>query len=227
MSDGDSRVIPEQVVEGQRLGRHLQHDPRSRNFPAAQSSQVVTKRHHHHGPVLDQGDLGSCTGNAVLQALMTSPDWSKARSFTEQDALDVYSLATTLDDVQGSYPPDDTGSTGLAVCKAAQQKGYITSYSHAFGLDQTLAALVLTPVIVGVNWYEGFDNPDVHGFVSISGSVRGGHEFALVGLNADERVVIALNSWGHSWGRNGFFVFSFDDLGRLLSADGDATVPNE
>jgi hypothetical protein len=219
------RRIPEQPVPGKRLGRHVEHDERSRAFSAEKVAVPRSIRHRHHGPVLDQGNLGSCTGNALVQCLMVSPDRKSARDYTEENAVAVYELATTLDDVPGQYPPDDTGSSGLAACKAAQQKGMLDRYTHCFGVEDVKAALSLRPVMVGVNWYEGFDKPDEYGRVSISGAVRGGLEFVLVGQSLDRNEVVALNSWGRGFGRNGFFRFSFDDLSWLLGEDGDATVP--
>lgn len=43
------------------LGRHLEptHDPASRAYPAA-TAPLVTTLHAHVGPILDQGNLGSC-----------------------------------------------------------------------------------------------------------------------------------------------------------------------
>ncbi|MEU5426826.1 C1 family peptidase [Streptomyces olivoreticuli] len=224
--------------DGGRLGRHVEHDPRSRAYalsedllPGAYTSVVHTVRI----PVLDQGDLGSCTGNAA-EALVgsdplydTIPDTVAARptgdtGTDEQQAVALYAAASRLDGIQGQYPPTDTGSTGLAVAKATQKAGLISGYQHTFGLDATLKALSITPVIVGVNWYEGFDTPDQTGLVSISGSVRGGHEFLLYGLDTSTQTVLARNSWGTNWGASGCFTFSFDDLGRLLAEQGDATV---
>ena len=108
--------------------------------------------------------------------------------------------------------------------KAAQKAGLVSGYQHAFSLDSALKALAVSPLIVGVNWYEGFDSPDPGGLVHISGSVRGGHEFLLYGIDATRQRVLARNSWGTSWGVEGLFSFSFDDLGRLLDEDGDATL---
>jgi len=219
------RLLAETEPARARLGRHIEHDERSRNYPVAQASEIHSVRHHHHGSVLDQGAIGSCTGNALIQCLMTSPEWSRALPYTESDAVAVYGLATRLDGIPGEYPAQDTGSSGLAACKAAKKMGLIRSYSHAFGISQTLGALVLGPVMVGVNWYEGFDDPDTRGHVSISGNVRGGHEFTLVGIDNAREEIIALNSWGKGWGHNGFFRFSFADLDRLLSEQGDAAFP--
>ncbi len=206
------------------LGRNVEHDPRSLAYAAARAPALKSVAHKRHGLPFDQGQLGSCTGNAMAGLLMTDPYWHRGRKFTEAIAVRFYEYATTVDDAPGQYPPDDTGSSGLAVAKAAKHYGYVKTYAHAFGLQHALAALVLEPVIVGVNWYDGFDTPDPYGNVTISGSVRGGHEFELVALDIESKTVRAVNSWGISYGDGGYFTFSWADLDRLLQEQGDVTV---
>jgi hypothetical protein len=206
------------------LGRIVEHDPRSLEYAAPQAPALRSVAHKRHGPPFDQGQLGSCTGNAIAGLLMTDPYWHRNRHLTEADAVKFYKYATAHDSEPGTYPPDDTGSSGLAAAKAAKHYGYINSYAHAFGLQHTLAALVLDPVMIGVNWYEGFDNPDPHGHVTISGQVRGGHEFELLAIDVELQRVQAINSWGIGYGEGGYFNFSWDDLDRLLSEQGDCTV---
>lgn len=233
------RLIDEHPsAHGGRLGRHVGHDPRSRSYAVSEDllpGSYTSAVHQVRIPVLDQGDLGSCTGNAAEAFVGTDPLYdavpaaNSARptgdpAADEKQAVALYSAATKLDDVRGNYPPSDTGSTGLAVAKAAAKAGLISGYQHAFSLDTALKALAVSPLIVGVNWYSGFDQPDGNGLVKISGSVRGGHEFLLYGIDAAGQKVLARNSWGPSWGVQGCFSFSFDDLGRLLSEDGDATL---
>lgn len=205
------------------LGRIVNHDPRSLDYPA-KTAALKTVSHKRRCPPFDQGNIGSCTGNAMAGMLMTDPYYHPGRHLTEVSALKFYSYATAHDSTPGTYPPDDTGSSGLAVAKAAKAYGYCRSYAHAFGLQHALGALVAAPVIVGVNWYEGFDNPDSRGHVTISGSVRGGHEFELVGLDTAAQTVRACNSWGTSYGDGGFFSFSWVDFDRLLSESGDVTT---
>lgn len=235
-----TRIIDEYPSEtgGGRLGRHVHHDPRSRTYGISEDlipSTYVTATHKVRIPVLDQGNLGSCTGNAAEGFAGTDPVYGaipatvKARptgdaAADEKQAVALYSAATRLDNVRGVYPPTDTGSSGLAVAKASQAAGLISGYQHAFSLDTALKALAVSPLIVGVNWYSGFDNPDGNGLVKVSGSVRGGHEFLLYGINAETGHVLARNSWGTTWGVQGAFQFSFDDLGRLLDEQGDATL---
>jgi len=43
--------------------------------------------------------------------------------------------------------------------KAAVKAGYIAGYAHTFSLNQLLGSLVLAPGILGINWYDSFDDP--------------------------------------------------------------------
>jgi hypothetical protein len=215
------------IVPELRLGRHIEHDERSKNFPAERAPAPKSVMYQRHCAAFDQGHLGACTGNAMAGLLMTTPYWTPSRNFTEKDAVRLYSLATQLDNVPGAYPPDDTGSTGLAVAKAAKKDGYVTSYQHAFGLDHLLGALSLKPGILGIHWYTSFDTPKPDGECPLtpSATIRGGHEVEMFGLDVAQRRVWCYQSWGPTWGglKNGTFWFSFDTMTRLLAEHGDAT----
>lgn len=205
------------------LGRNVNHDPRSLDFPAKTAPVDKPVSHHHYGAILDQGNLGSCTGNAMAQAINTLPlHYKGEKLLKEADAVDLYSRATQIDDAPGQYPPTDTGSNGLSVAKAAQQKGLITSYSHAFGLDHALGALQLSPFLFGTNWYEDMFNPDSKGFVHPGGEIAGGHE--IVCVRDTGKYLQFLNSWGKGWGLAGRFNLSYADFEDLLADQGDVTV---
>ncbi len=219
-------LLSEKRVKGKRLGRHRQHDPRSRSFETLFASKpLISAKWERHCPIYDQGDVGSCTGNAMAGALMTGPLWRAGRTLTEDDALQLYEAATHIDRIPGHFPPDDTGSSGLAVAHAAKLAGLVTTYHHAFSLHSALASLGRGPVIIGIGWYEGFDAPiGEHAELRISGELRGGHELYLLGIDVEEKVVEGVNSWGPEWGNRGHFTMSFDTLGTLLADQGDCTV---
>jgi hypothetical protein len=211
------------------LNRHVRHDSRSRLFaePEVDSSTLVKVDWTDRIGILDQGSLGSCTGNATVGNLGTDPFFStlpSSLSLDESLAISIYSDATSLDDYSGSYPPTDTGSDGLSVAKVAKNRGLISGYTHALSLNAALSGLQKGPVITGVNWYDGFDEPDGNGLVHKTGSIRGGHEFVIVGFDPSTSLVKARNSWGPNFGVGGYFLFSTADWQALLGEQGDVTI---
>lgn len=230
MSDIVTAHLPEQPVPGKPLGRHVEHDPASWGFQASGAGRLKSVMHAMTGLPLDQDKpkpWGSCTANALCGAANTAPNAAKLKNgaFTEKGAFYLYQQETKNEGY--TTPPDDPGGTGLEVCKAAKQLGWIKSYRHAFGIDHALSALVLRPVITGVAWMDSFDNPDENGLVNISvdAQVRGGHEIVAVGLDVPNSLVWLMNSWGPGWGKGGMFCWSFETWDALLKQQGDCTVP--
>lgn len=212
------------------LGRHYKHDRRSKSYaitPAARAPKSA--RHHRHCQAFVQGNINCCTGTALAGVLMTDPFWTHGRRFTEADAIWLYSKATHLDNIRGTYPPTDAGSSGLAVCKAAKQSGWITRYEHAFGWDQLLHGLSQRPGILGINWYTSFYWPAATGECSFQPRARvsGGHEVQMFRLDVERQRVWCYQSWGPAWGgrNDGTFWFSFATLRRLFAEEGDAIFP--
>lgn len=228
-----TELIREAASEhGGRLGRHIEHDPRSRAFAMYPSDlgPIKVVKHRRYGSIFDQGQFGSCTGNALAGAINTAPlHKTGARALVEADAVKLYAAATVLDGYAGTYPPDDTGSSGLAVCKAGMKAGYLTGYKHAFSIQAALASLTVTPVITGIPWYEGFDKPDADGMVVIAGQIRGGHEIEVDAIlkvgSLAETIVELPNSWGTSWGLGGKFRMTAATWAALLEQQGDVTGP--
>lgn len=211
-----------------RLGRHVRHDPRSRAFPMHENpSGLVSKRHISNTPVLDQGQLGSCTGNAGTKCLSYEPFWDgvpKDVTLDEDYAVKLYSANTKADDYPGQYPPTDTGSDGVTTASVLKTWGLISGYLHGFSLLSTLTALAATPVILGTEWLEDMFNPNSDGSLQVSGAVAGGHEYVLDELDVENRRVWIQNSWSADWGQDGRAWLSFADLDKLLKAEGDCTV---
>lgn len=224
-----------------RLGRHVEHDDRSLAFamlPKLARPKGIDRFWGSQVKPLNQGDVGSCTGNATAQWLNT--DYAQgmnnliSRKFDEDDALRIYSLATTLDTVPGSYPPSDTGSTGTAACKAARHLGFIGGYSWLFSFTSLQAAAEKTPVMCGTVWTEDMFKP-VNGLVKVgplsNSNIAGGHEYLMCGIDWTAEAFVFRNSWGDqdAWPGckpGGYFAIGFKDYRNLQEFQGDFKVPN-
>lgn len=223
----------EHVVPGKRLGRHVEHDPRSRQHAFGATitpAHMVTFTHRRYGKLFLQA-IGSCTGEAAAGSINCRPLHKLGSTTLHQaDAVDIYSRATVVDGFPGEYPPDDTGSSGLAAAQVLKERGLIDSYKWAFSVEEALTALQVGPILVGSWWYEGFDNPDPFtGLVRKSGQIRGGHEFVCRGFEwhrtLEDSLILADNSWGYDWGRNGKFCMKVSTYREIIADDGDCVIP--
>ena len=158
--------IDQAAVPGKALGRHVRHDSRSLAYRYQRlrpvgipTSDVLLPRHI---PILDQGDVGSCVGNAETGDLGTGEMYeallaafgASVPPLDEAFALGLYSAAETIDG-DGPYPPNDNGSTGLSVAQAAKNAGWISGYVHCLSVPDVLDAIAAGhPVILGTNWYD-------------------------------------------------------------------------
>ena len=227
------RIIFRRYIESHdvRLNRHVNHDSMSKLYPFPTDNLTIqTVRHMRHGAVLDQGNLGSCTGNAGIGDLMTDPcsgTWTSPRyTPNETGAVQLYSDATAADGYPGTYPPDDTGSDGLTIAKVLQKAGVVSGYQHTFTLDDALKALSQYPLMVGTQWMNSMFTPDSDGVLTVDrgSGVAGGHEYVIDEYDATRDMVGMTNSWGESWGVSGRAYIKADDLGWLLSQQGDVIV---
>jgi len=238
------RKFDEIAHEGMRLGRNLWLDGRSLAYMVENRAEAMGRKvHDQHWErvldVLDQGHLGSCTGNAGTGALGTQPFYDavgrtvlpdpheikKAEDF----AVELYSGATVVDGYPGIYPPDDTGSSGLAICKVLKARGTIQGYRWARTAYGFVQLLMRGPVLQGMPWYEAFFEPDAHGFIDAdphwsSSRLAGGHEVEALGVEIDTKdvfdsVIVYANSWGTGWGDQGRFRMRLRTYEQLDNVD--------
>ncbi len=210
-----------------RLARHIYHDDRSKDFMFDTSLlEIIDVEHKRLIPVLNQGQLGSCTGNAGIGAINTEPFPLNHKVYTpdQEGAVKLYSDATKIDEFGGTYPPTDTGSSGLGIAKALKNAGLISSYQHTFTLQDALKALSKYPIITGINWYDKMYTPDADGRVHPIGIIKGGHEIQAYKVDTKLGIIWFYNSWGEDWGVDGKFYLTWEDYGKLLSQGGDVTV---
>jgi hypothetical protein len=217
-----------------RLGRHVNHDPRSLRYPhpVLPRSAIASQHWTRRCPVLDQGDLGSCTGQAAAGWIGTDNTIRQGRAdVTEDLAVQLYEAATRLDSFDGEYPPTDSGSDGVSVTKALQRAGYVTAYTHGFSLRALDTALQVGPALIGIPWYQSQFDPASDGRIRVdtTSGLAGGHELIVDQVVATTAGVVTqywvTNSWSQDWGVGGRGYFTAADLATLLADDGDVTVP--
>lgn len=230
-----------------RLGRHVEHDSRSKLprhivKPAAKA-KLKTTFWSSQSVGLDQGDVGSCTGNAPAQ-LVNTDLWTPVREKVlgqgtfadEQYALKIYHENTVIDGYPGVYPPDDTGSSGLAAAKTLARFGLAGPYKHALSISTLISGLMSGPCIVGTNWTSGMFKTDRNYYVKPTGSVQGGHEYFCFGVDLERQELWFRQSWGGDWGTemvyqgktimpSQAFRVTIPNFTKLLAAQGDATFP--
>lgn len=209
-----------------RLGRVVVHDPRSRAFAFPATVDTTTWRTRSirlYDPIPNPDQtIGNCTGCAKAMQFNAVGNRVTGQVLRMADADYIYSRATTLDPWPGAYPPDDTGSSGLAAAKAAQQLGLGGTYRWIFnGADGVVQAVMAGHVVnVGTRWDNRMFHQDADGRVEPGGSVAGGHEWTVRGFDADRDWVLGRCWWG---GFRDFWIRR-DHLGDLLADDGDALV---
>ena len=188
-------------------------------------------------PVEDQGNLGSCTGNAVagiveyLNRKASRPtDLSRLFIYYEERVLEG---TTTID--AGAYIRDGikvlnkkgaplesiwpyninkfaTRPNTLAYSDALRRKaGTYEKVLNFAGVKNALARGF--PVVIGFDVYESFYNIGSNGIMPYPNvnteQLLGGHAVAIVGYNDNTNRFIVRNSWGTNWADHGYFYMPY------------------
>lgn len=189
--------LPEDPDNPYRLGRNVNHDPRSAAYPHSRRAMpIVTRDRWPRGiPILDQSNLhsqnihvegdpdslGSCVPNtgvtaaACANVLVTVPrgqiTWNGQTDdvIDENLAIDWYRFVTANDPFSGAWPPLDTGSDGTTMAEMMRQWGIVEEYRHAFGgVTDVLDALMTGGVMMGSVWKSSMFYPTPTGFLEIT-----------------------------------------------------------
>ena len=206
------------------FGRIVKFDERSRNFPIRALMPVNTKPRSYTWRCninLDQGTEGACTGFSVTHEAAARP--VEVKGLNESVALKIYNRAKQLD----AWPGEDyDGSSVLAAIKAGKEMNWYSEYRWAFNMDDlTWAIGHRGPAVLGINWYEGMCSTDESGIIHPTGRLLGGHAILANGYNKKKNLIRLHNSWGKSWGVNGYCFISVNDLDRILHENGEACIP--
>jgi hypothetical protein len=210
------------------LGRQRVHDSLSRAFATRATvdrSKWVTKTIRIYDPIPNPDQChGECTGCAKSMEFNAVSNRVKGVVLNMETAHKLYALATNLDPFEGEWPPDDTGSSGLAAAKAAQKLGLGGEYRHVFnGADEVVQLIQEGRVVnVGTWWYEDMFTPDAKGVIEPTGPRVGGHQYIARGYEL-KRDLVLIRCW---WGTYRDVYIKRVRLNELLQDEGDAHVQN-
>lgn len=195
-------------------------------------------------PAYDQGQLGSCTGNAIAGAIQFAraaanpkqgPDFIPSRLFIYYDERVIEhtvksdSGAQIRDGIKAvakqGVCPEATWPYVItkfvdkpppaAYTEAAKYK--VISYSRLVQILTQLKGCLSAgnPFVFGFTVYDSFDTDAVakSGVVPMPDTskekVLGGHAVVAVGYDDATQRFLVRNSWGTSWGQNGYFTMPY------------------
>jgi len=190
-------------------------------------------------PVYDQGQLGSCTGNAIAAAMEYERDRQGSSDFVPSRLFIYYneralegtvssdSGAVIRDGIkvvnrEGVCPetlwPYDIGVFTVKPpkrCYVAAQKDKAVQYEaiHTLGDLKDAIASNLS-VVFGFTVYSSFESQSVAktGVMPMpkpGEPTVGGHAVMAVGYSDPKSHIIVRNSWGPSWGDHGYFYMPY------------------
>ena len=223
-----SEFLDVTIVEQQSpiLGRNKVHDSRSRSFAAGLAVDRSTWKNKFirvYDPIPNPNQVvGCCTGVSKCSQLNSAGNRVTGRVLNLKDAERIYSRNTQIDPWEGSWPPEDTGSSGLASCKTAIEFGLGKEYNWFFGgADEVVQAVMNGQVVsVGTWWYWDMFDKNASGLIGgDTGGLAGGHQYVIRGYYKTKDWVLGRCWWGTEF-RD--FYMPRAQLNRLLFDDGDA-----
>lgn len=208
------------------LGRQRVHDSRSLEFP----TRVVIDKTKWEGrsiriydPKVNPNQChGECTCCTKCMQFNAERNRAAGVVLDMDDAHKLYHVATTVDPFQGTWPPADTGSSGLASAQAAVQLGLGGEYLHVFnGADEVVQLIHEGHVVsVGTWWYEDMFKPNAKGIIEPTGPQVGGHQYAARAYHPKQDL-ITIRCW---WGEYRDVTIKREHLNDLLMDGGDAHI---
>jgi C1A family cysteine protease len=204
--------------------------------------------------VEDQGELGSCTANALAGAIeflemkdkVSFQDFSRLFIYYNERALEhtinsdsgamirdgVKTMAKqgVCSEKSWSYVVSKFKAKPGAACYKEALDHQITSYHRIVTLDEMRTCLAEGfPFVFGFTVYESFESQQVAktGIVNMPTSkewVLGGHAVLAVGYDDAKQRFIVRNSWGDKWGQKGYFTMPYKYLSDRNLSDDFWTI---
>jgi C1A family cysteine protease len=184
--------------------------------------------------VWDQGDLGSCTahaGSALASFVMKKKGyrvymparlciyyWTRLAEGTPNEDSGA-TLTDTMKTLSRYGIPNETGwrydirrfrvKPGPVVTQDGKNHRMATGLAVNQNLDDFKACLAEGwPFMFGFAVYESFDNIGSNGIMPMpktNEDILGGHAVLAVGYDDNKQMFKIRNSWGKSWGAQGYF----------------------
>jgi cathepsin B len=191
-------------------------------------------------PIRDQGNCGSCWAFGATEALsdrfciqkgidvVLSPQWLLDCDYTDAGCdggtLDrVWQYLNFLGVPADSCDPYTAGTTGQAdfctdVCSDnASPTLYYADAVASFKSEDSIQMAIMQggPVEAAFTVYQDFFSYKSGIYVHKTGDVVGGHAVKIVGWGVQNEVKywVVANSWGTSWGEEGYFNIAFGECG--------------
>ncbi len=203
----------------------------------------------HCSPVENQGNLGSCTANA-LAGTLEFLERKASKTATNLSRLFIYynerAMEGTINDDAGAMIRDGVKTlVKLGVCSertwpykiskfkikpspASYKQATsceIKSYHRVIGLHQMKQCLAEGyPFVFGFSVYESFESDAVAktGKLTLPKPKEkqlGGHAVCAVGYDDSTKRLLVRNSWGADWGMRGYFTMPYDYVSNSNLAD--------
>jgi C1A family cysteine protease len=196
-------------------------------------------------PVYDQGQLGSCTANAIAAVIefdrlkQRLKDFMPSRLFiyynerAMENTTQSDSGAAIRDGIksvasQGDCPEKKWPYVEQKFAVKPPKPCYVDAHKYTAVNYQRIDHILTQmkgcladgyPFVFGISIYANFPMQTKSGAIPMPGSATGtneGHAMAAVGYNEAKRVFIIRNSWNTTWGMKGYGTIPYE---YLLNAD--------
>lgn len=210
----------------------------------------------HCSEIEEQGELGSCTANAMAGAIEYLELRGGLPQATNVSRLFIYYLEREL---EGTVS-EDSGAMLRNGIKAMQQYGVCAESVWPYDVDrftekpsqrayQEARAHLITearrlpielhawksclaegyPIVFGTDIFASFEDEGRHGNIDLPQDGEknlGGHAMLCVGYDDSAQVFVVRNSWGSDWGDGGYCYFPYDYLCNEDYTDDAWTIRN-
>jgi hypothetical protein len=220
------------------------HDPEHTHYQASQwepdDLPGFVDLRGHLTPIEDQGDVGSCTANALAGAL----EYLEKRTNGHEGRVSRLFIYWNERDFEGQTNEDHGAALSDGV-KALKEDGACTEATWRYdkhlvfkkphdeayeeGADHTIDEAHRVkidlhdmrhclaegyPFVFGLQIYDAFQDDGLHGRIRTPDPAAhghcGGHAMLCVGYSDEDQVFLVRNSWGPRWGERGYCYIPYD-----------------